>query len=76
MTKPSKLSGGNLPAGSPESAEIEVTPEMIEAGVSVLWELRGNVGSEELVKEVYWAMRSRAPQTLSERAAVTAHRRC
>jgi hypothetical protein len=39
-----------------DDKEIEVTPEMIEAGVEVYWDLRDNVYSEALVARVYRAM--------------------
>jgi len=39
-----------------ESKPIEVTPEMIEAGVSILWELEGEVSKEVLAREVFQAM--------------------
>jgi len=50
----------------PEACEIEITPKMIGAGVAVLWDLRGNVGSKELVEGVYRAMRALDPETCRE----------
>jgi hypothetical protein len=38
--------------------EIEVTPQMIEAGVQVLWSRQENASSGELVEAVYRAMAS------------------
>ena len=37
-------------------AEIEITPEMMEAGEAVLAELEGEVSRSTLAKEVFWAM--------------------
>ena len=45
-------------AGAP-GKEIEITPEMIEAGVRVLaseWGVIGEVAAEELAEDVYRAM--------------------
>ena len=39
------------------SDEIEITPEMIAAGVSVLEDSLGVVGHDLIVKEVYISMR-------------------
>jgi hypothetical protein len=36
--------------------EIEITPEMVEAGETVLAELEGEVSRSTLAKEVFWAM--------------------
>jgi hypothetical protein len=44
--------------------EIEITPEMIDAGEAVLAELDGEVSRSTLAKEVFWAMEyvRRCPQ--------------
>jgi hypothetical protein len=42
--------------------EIDITPEMIEAGTARLWDLEGQAESASLVREVFlamWAARSR-----------------
>ena len=44
---------GNYLAGAPE---IEISPEMRQAGASVIAELHGVVSSEFLAQEVYIAM--------------------
>ncbi|MCB1481138.1 MAG: hypothetical protein KDJ55_04030 [Rhodobiaceae bacterium] len=43
-----------------EEKEIEITPQMIEAGVAILDELQGEVGSAYLVREIYLAMAGRS----------------
>jgi hypothetical protein len=48
-------------------AEIEVTPKMIAAGVSVLWALEGEVSQETLAREFTWRWHlSRHPPFLQE----------
>jgi hypothetical protein len=56
-------------AGAPE-AEVEITPEMIEAGVSVLWESGGHEpmdGVDQLVIERIFVAMSRVAVYLSSR---------
>ena len=47
-------------SGAPKPEEVEVTPEMIEAGVTVLWEscaVEHPLGADRLVvEEIYRAM--------------------
>ena len=48
-------------SGAPQSSkdwrdEIEITPEMVEAGEVALAELEGEVSRSTLAKEVFWAM--------------------
>lgn len=40
---------------------VQITPEMVQAGASVLWELDGEVSKEVLAREVYLAMAHEAP---------------
>jgi hypothetical protein len=58
LTKqPQSLVGTPRPdSGAGEPAQIEVTPEMIEAGASVIGELYGVVDSYSLAGRVYIAM--------------------
>lgn len=59
----SPTSAPDLGAGEP--AQVEVTPEMVEAGISVLWAsgaVEGELGSDKLlVAEIYRAMASLGP---------------
>lgn len=48
--------------------EVEITPEMIEAGASVLWELEGEVSKEALAAAVFEAMALHVPLRRLERA--------
>ena len=41
-----------------KEVEDTVTPEMVEAGVSVLWELEGEASKEVLARAVFVAMAS------------------
>lgn len=53
------MAGNDRPAPSGEGElqeEVEVTPEMVSAGASVLWELEGEVSKEALAREVFRAM--------------------
>jgi hypothetical protein len=43
-----------------EPKEINVTPEMIEAGIQTLWARQENASSGELVEAVFLAMLSAA----------------
>jgi hypothetical protein len=43
-------------ADKADIANVEITPEMIGAGVGVLESLRGVVGDEMIVRDVYIAM--------------------
>jgi hypothetical protein len=49
-----------LDADKNPSAEIEVTPEMIEAGARVLYDLDGEVSKETLARLVFAAMAAQA----------------
>ena len=40
-----------------EKREIEVTPEMMEAGLNALASMEGHFDSVVLVEAVFWAMR-------------------
>jgi hypothetical protein len=54
---------GNLPAGAPETAEIEITPEMIEAGILAYLKHDSRFDDDnEAVRQVFLAMmRARRP---------------
>jgi hypothetical protein len=43
----------------PATDAVEITPEMIEAGANILWNLEGEASKEALVREVYQAMEAR-----------------
>ncbi len=61
----------------PESGEIEVTPEMIEAGVSVLaddWGVIGSHAASELTEVVFRAMMAVAPSSVLNSRNVEAPR--
>ena len=50
---------------APAAEEIEITPEMIEAGVAALDEFLGSYDRASLAKVIYTTMRLNAPcQTL------------
>ena len=49
-------SSGRAPQG--DGAPDSITPEMIKAGVAILWELETEVSKEALAKAVYQAMES------------------
>ena len=59
---PDSERGANLSAFMVNADKIEVTPEMVEAGVDVIWrelggaDLGGQFSADDLVKRVYRAM--------------------
>ena len=66
---PSKTGGVNLPAGAPESAEIEVTPEMLRVGVAVLAGHHPRSISEEVIARVFRAMLAAREPTFDWKSA-------
>jgi hypothetical protein len=55
---------GQAGADKNDAAEdrIEVTPEMISAGIAALEEAKGSYAEAQLVERVYIAMRAAAPR--------------
>lgn len=59
---------GSDMTGDPRSEEIEITPEMIEAGVAELFKFDPRFRSEdEAVRAIYLAMRACAQQQRADR---------
>jgi len=54
----------------PEATEIEITPEMINAGVTALEELRDSCSMDYLVAQVYIAMSVRRVERPHPEASV------
>ena len=50
-----------MPGDSSPEDDVEVTPEMIAAGVSVLYELEGEVSKSTLARQLYLAMAALQP---------------